>query len=181
MCFSVTVVGFSFGVMAARPPLRFPALALASETSNAKPYAIRGHSSHRKRSTIRRKPAFSGLFAVSRYRQGGFRAKIPQRSKVLSEKIAMFAYSNTRRGGVLGARKATHLIQRVGISAGALVVLSAAAFAAPALVLSDLIMRAGPGTNSPVVITVPSGGTVDVLGCDASGWCSIVTDASMAL
>lgn len=59
--------------------------------------------------------------------------------------------------------------------------MSAAAFAAPALVLSDLIMRAGPGTNSPVVITVPSGGTVDVLGCDASGWCSIVTDASMAL
>jgi Bacterial SH3 domain len=146
---------------------------LASKTSNAKPYAIRRRFSHRKRSAIRRKPAFSGLFAVSRYHQGGFRAKIPQRSKVLFEKIALFAYPNTRRGGVLGGRKAMHLIQRVGISAAALVVSSAAIFAAPALVLSDLNMRAGPGTNSPVVITVPGGSRVDVLGCDASGWCSV--------
>jgi hypothetical protein len=148
-------------------------LALASETSNAKPYAIRRHFSHRKRSAIRRKRGFSGLFAVSGYRRGDFRAKIPQRSKVLSEKIAMFAYPNTRRGGGLGGGKAMHLIQRVGISAAALVASNAAAFTAPALVLSDLNMRAGPGTNSPVVITVPGGSTVDVLGCDASGWCSV--------
>jgi hypothetical protein len=65
-------------------------LALASKTSNAKPYAIRGHFSHRKREAIRRKRGFSGLFAVSGYRQSGFKAKIPQRSKALSKKIAMF-------------------------------------------------------------------------------------------
>jgi hypothetical protein len=148
-------------------------LALASETSNAKPYAIRRHFSHRKRSTIRRKRGFSGLFAVSRYHQGGFRAKIPQRSKVLAEEIAIFAYPNTRRGGGLGGRKAMRLIHRIGISVSALVASSVAAFAAPALVLSDLNMRAGPGTNSPLVITVPGGSTVGVLGCDASGWCSV--------
>jgi len=55
----------------------------------------------------------------------------------------------------------------------ALLVSSAAAFAAPALVLSDLNIRAGPGMASPVVITVPGGSTVDVLECDPSGWCSV--------
>jgi uncharacterized protein YraI len=34
-------------------------------------------------------------------------------------------------------------------------------------------MRAGPGTNSPVVITVPGGSTIDALERDASGWCSV--------
>ena len=105
MCFSVTVVGFSFGAMAARPPLRFLALALASETSNAKPYAIRGHFSHRIESAIRRKRRFSRLFAVSRYRLDGLRVKIPQRSKALSKKIAMFAYPNQCQGERLGGRK----------------------------------------------------------------------------
>jgi hypothetical protein len=56
---------------------------LASETSNAKPYAIRGRFSYRKRSRIRRKRGFSGLFAVSGYRRSGFEAKILQRSKAL--------------------------------------------------------------------------------------------------
>jgi uncharacterized protein YraI len=65
------------------------------------------------------------------------------------------------------------LIHRIGISAAALVATSAAAFAAPALTLSDLNMRAGRGTDSPVVITVPGGSTVDVFGCDPSGGCSI--------
>ena len=65
------------------------------------------------------------------------------------------------------------LIQRMGISAATFILSGAAAFAAPALTLSDLNMRAGPGTDSPVVITVPGGSNVDVLGCDAGGWCSV--------
>jgi hypothetical protein len=67
-------------------------LALASETSNAKPYAIRGRFSYRKTSGIRRKRGYSGLFAVSGYRRSGFKAKIPQRSKALSKKIALFEH-----------------------------------------------------------------------------------------
>jgi uncharacterized protein YraI len=65
------------------------------------------------------------------------------------------------------------LIHRVVILAVAFVASGAAAFAAPALVLSDLNLRAGPGTNSSVVTTGPCGRTVDVFGCDASGWCSV--------
>jgi hypothetical protein len=126
-------------------------LALASETSNAKPYAIRGHFSHRKSGAIRRKRRFSRLFAVSRYRLDGFRAKIPQRSKALSKKTAMFAYPNKCQGGRLGGRKTMRLVRRIGISAAVLVASRAAAFAGPALTLSDLNLRAGPGTNSPVV------------------------------
>jgi len=50
---------------------------------------------------------------------------------------------------------------------------SGAALAAPAVTLTDVNLRAGPGTDSPVVITVPAGSMVDVLGCDAGGWCSV--------
>jgi uncharacterized protein YraI len=72
----------------------------------------------------------------------------------------------------LGDRKIMRLIHRMLTAAGALAVSSGVACAAPALTLSDLNMRAGPGTDSPIVVTVPGGSTVDVLGCDASGWCS---------
>jgi uncharacterized protein YraI len=65
------------------------------------------------------------------------------------------------------------LIHRMLTAAGVLAVSSGVAWAAPALVMSDLNMRAGPGTDSPVIVTVPGGSTVDVLGCDASGWCSV--------
>jgi uncharacterized protein YraI len=60
------------------------------------------------------------------------------------------------------------LIHRIGISAVALVLSSGLACAAPALTLSDLKMRIGPDTDSPVVIAVPGGSNVDVLGCDES-------------
>jgi hypothetical protein len=78
-----------------------------------------------------------------------------------------------RRWDGLEGTKIMQWIQRIGISAAALVLSSAAAGAAPALTLGDLSMRAGSGTDSLIVITVPSGGTVDVLGCDANGWCSV--------
>jgi len=125
-------------------------LALASDTSNAKPYAIRGHFSHRKRSAIRRKRRFSGLFAVSGYRRGGLRAKIPQRSKALSKKIAVFDHFQSEAGRLLGRQKNHAIASPDGIPAALLVLSSATALAAPALTLSDLNLRAGSGTNSPV-------------------------------
>ncbi len=62
-------------------------------------------------------------------------------------------------------------IHRIGISAAALVFSSGIARAAPALTLSDLNLRAGTGNGQPVIITVPGGSAVDMLGCDAGGWC----------
>lgn len=57
----------------------------------------------------------------------------------------------------------------------ALVVLPAAAEAAgPAVAYTtaNLNMRAGPGTNYPVITTVPRGGGVTVFGCTADfSWC----------
>jgi hypothetical protein len=88
-------------------------LVLASETSNAKPYAIRGRFSHRKSDAIRRKRRFSGLFAVFRYRLDALRAKIPQCSKALSRKIALFDHLNTRQGDRSGGRKIMQLPHRI--------------------------------------------------------------------
>jgi hypothetical protein len=122
-------------------------LALASETSNAKPYAIRRHFSHRKRSGIRRKRGFSGLFAVSGYRRSGFEAKIPQRSKALSEKPALFEPPNAspdwKLGDRSGGRKVMRWIHPIGISAAALVQSSAIVVATPTIMLGDLNLRAG--------------------------------------
>ena len=60
-------------------------------------------------------------------------------------------------------------IHRIGISVASIDLSSGIAWAAPALTPSDLNLRAGPGTDSPVVILVPGDSTVDVLGCDAGG------------
>jgi hypothetical protein len=124
-------------------------LALASETSNAKPYAIRGRFSYRKTSGIRRKRGYSGLFAVSGYRRSGFKAKIPQRNKALFKKIALLEYPSARRGDGLGGTKTMQWVHRIGISAAALAFSSVAASAAPTLTRSGLNMRAGPGHGLP--------------------------------
>ena len=101
-----------------------------------------------------------------------FEPKIPQRSKALLGKIAIFRHLNRRCGDGLET-EVMRSIHRILTAAAAFAVSSGVASAAPALMLSDLNMRAGPGIDSPVVITVPGGSTVDVLGCDASGWCSV--------
>ncbi len=62
---------------------------------------------------------------------------------------------------------------RVGISTAALALSSGTALATPAITLTDLNMRAGPGTFAPVVITVPGGSPIDVQGCDDRGWCAV--------
>ena len=59
------------------------------------------------------------------------------------------------------------------LAVGMLITLSAElASAAPALVLSNLNMRQGPGTNFAVVATIPGGSTVDVTGCTGE-WCTV--------
>jgi hypothetical protein len=96
-------------------------LALASETSNAKPYAIRRHFSHRKRSGIRRKRGFSELFAVSGYHRSGFEAKISQRSKALSRNIAVFDRPDKEGRRRVGRPKIMPPILRKSAAAGMLV------------------------------------------------------------
>ena len=49
----------------------------------------------------------------------------------------------------------------------------ALAAAAPALVITNLNMRQGPGTNFGIITTIPGGSTVDVTGCTGE-WCNVV-------
>lgn len=59
------------------------------------------------------------------------------------------------------------------VLAGALVALSgSSAFAASAVVLRDLNVRAGPGTNFRVIGSVRGGTNIEVVGCTPA-WCSI--------
>ena len=43
----------------------------------------------------------------------------------------------------------------------------------PALAVSDVNMRRGPGLDAPVILLIPGGSNVEVLGCGA-GWCEVV-------
>lgn len=54
----------------------------------------------------------------------------------------------------------------------AFLAMTAAAAAWPAEVMTDLNMRAGPGTNHGVVMVMPGGAIVDVRGCQAN-WCEV--------
>jgi uncharacterized protein YraI len=58
------------------------------------------------------------------------------------------------------------------LASSALLLSAGAAFAAPATATVDLNVRAGPGTNYPVIDALPAGETVNVLGCTGS-WCEI--------
>jgi uncharacterized protein YraI len=62
----------------------------------------------------------------------------------------------------------------IATCAALLVTLSAAgAEAAPALATNNVNMRQGPGTNYPIVATIPGGSTVEVAGCQGE-WCTVV-------
>src|SRR5271154_1511115 len=63
---------------------------------------------------------------------------------------------------------------RIATWAAALMVLSAqCAEAAPALATNNVNMRQGPGTDFPVITTIPGGSTVDITGCRGE-WCTVV-------
>jgi uncharacterized protein YraI len=57
-------------------------------------------------------------------------------------------------------------------AASALVLSAGIASAAPAITQSAVNMRAGPGTQYPVLTTLPGRAPVDVAGCDGS-WCQV--------
>ena len=57
--------------------------------------------------------------------------------------------------------------------AAALMVLSAqGAHAAPALATNNVNLRQGPGTNFPVITTIPGGSQVEISGCQGQ-WCTV--------
>ena len=57
-------------------------------------------------------------------------------------------------------------------SGAALLLFAGVAAAAPATARTDLNLRSGPGTQFPVVGSIPAGETVDVGGCTGS-WCQV--------
>src|SRR3984893_5740293 len=62
---------------------------------------------------------------------------------------------------------------QIATCAAVLIALSAAgAEAAPALATNNVNMRQGPGTNYPVVTTIPGGSNVEVNNCYGE-WCSV--------
>lgn len=63
------------------------------------------------------------------------------------------------------------------LGAAAILALSTGlAAAAPAALERSANVRAGPGTNYPVIATLPAGSVVDVEGCPGS-WCQVATSA----
>jgi hypothetical protein len=64
------------------------------------------------------------------------------------------------------------VLARLAAAAVLLVSTSLAALAWPATVLTDLNMRSGPGTGYGVILILPRGVVIDVLGCQAN-WCEV--------
>src|SRR5579871_1987433 len=64
------------------------------------------------------------------------------------------------------------LASKLTMSAGVLALSTGFAAAAPAVVQSDVNLRAGPGIDYEVITALPAGATVNVMGCEAS-WCRV--------
>ena len=45
--------------------------------------------------------------------------------------------------------------------------------ARPALVTADVNLRSGPGTNAPIIVTIPGGSTVRITSCNGE-WCAVI-------
>lgn len=60
------------------------------------------------------------------------------------------------------------------LALAALIAPAAAQAASPAVALATVNLRAGPGTNYPVVRSVPAGARLTTFGCNASfSWCDV--------
>lgn len=67
-----------------------------------------------------------------------------------------------------------HTRMKLAAACAALIALPAAAWGQDGEVTTDVHMRAGPGTDYPVVTTIPGGRDVDVYGCVSShDWCDV--------
>src|SRR5262249_42312513 len=64
------------------------------------------------------------------------------------------------------------LTTKLMTSAGLLALSTGFAAAAPAVVQSDVNLRAGPGIDYEVIAALPAGATVNVRGCEAT-WCQV--------
>jgi hypothetical protein len=64
------------------------------------------------------------------------------------------------------------MMKRLMTSAGVLALSTGVAAAAPAVVQSDVNLRAGPGTQHQAIAAMPAGATVDVMGCQGR-WCQV--------
>ena len=64
------------------------------------------------------------------------------------------------------------LFTRLVLGFGLLALMAAPGAADPALAVSDVNMRRGPSTDAPVILLIPGGSNVEVLGCGA-GWCEV--------
>jgi uncharacterized protein YraI len=60
---------------------------------------------------------------------------------------------------------------RASIGVAAVVLLSGAAFAEPAYVVSTVNLRSAAGTNNEVMVKIPTGSLVDATNC--SEWCEV--------
>lgn len=75
---------------------------------------------------------------------------------------------------LLNSKRATMNFAQIATCAAALMALSAqSAVAEPALATTNVNMRQGPGTNYPLITTIPGGSTVEVSGCQGQ-WCAVV-------
>jgi uncharacterized protein YraI len=70
------------------------------------------------------------------------------------------------------------LMGKLTTGAGVLALSTGFAAAAPAVVGNDLNLRAGPGTEYPVVAAMPAGAAVNVMGCEAS-WCRVAYNGTV--
>lgn len=60
----------------------------------------------------------------------------------------------------------------VGLAAAVTLALSGAALAAGSVVTGDVNMRAGPGTEYAVIVTLPAGARTEIFGCvEGRTWC----------
>ena len=64
-------------------------------------------------------------------------------------------------------------VMRLILGAGLLAMTTAPGAAAIALATGDVNMRASPVANAPVILLIPGGSNVDVLGC-GYGWCEVI-------
>ena len=61
-------------------------------------------------------------------------------------------------------------VKSISLAVALIALTAGIAAAAPATVLVNLKVRAGPGQEHPVITTLPGGTLIDVFACDG-GWC----------
>lgn len=66
-----------------------------------------------------------------------------------------------------------NVVQMTACAAALAALSMSGAQAAPALATNNVNLRQGPGTNYPIITTIPGGSTVELSGCSGQ-WCTVV-------